>query len=64
MRPEARAAARAAAVASGKKAKADADAVKKANKAKGAVNVAQGKSRISSKQGNKGAQQKVQPSSR
>lgn len=65
MRPEARAAARQAALKEGKEKKAAAESLKKANKAKNAAAAAKGQTqRIQSKQGAKGAAQKVQAKSR
>lgn len=63
-RPEAREAARKAAIASGKEKKSAAESAKKANKAKTAANAAKGGSRITSKQGSKGAQSKVASNTR
>ncbi|TAQ85533.1 hypothetical protein B7494_g6149 [Chlorociboria aeruginascens] len=62
MRPEARVAARQAAIKEGKDKKAAAQSAKKAEKAKTAANAAKG--RVTSKQGAKGAQMKVQANSR
>ncbi|KAK1763528.1 60S ribosomal L24 [Phialemonium atrogriseum] len=66
MRPEARSAARLAAIKESKDKKAEAAAAKKAEKAKNAAQAAKGQSasRISSKQGSKGAQIKVQAKTR
>jgi large subunit ribosomal protein L24e len=65
MRPEARAAARQSAIKQGKEKKAEADAKKKAEKAKSAAGAAKGQTaRIQSKQGQKGAQQKVAANTR
>jgi len=64
-RPEARAAARLAAIAQGKEKKTAAESLKKANKAKSAATAAKGQaSRITSKQGQKGAPAKVAAKSR
>lgn len=63
-RPEAREAARKAAIASGKEKKSAAESAKKANKAKTAATAAKGGSRITSKQGSKGAQSKVAANTR
>ncbi|KFX97284.1 hypothetical protein O988_03466 [Pseudogymnoascus sp. VKM F-3808] len=63
-RPEAREAARKAAIASGKEKKSAAESAKKANKAKTAANAAKGGSRITSKMGSKGAQPKVAANTR
>ena len=63
-RPEAREAARKAAIATGKEKKAAAESAKKANKAKLAASSARGGSRITSKQGQKGAQAKVAANTR
>ncbi|KFY06141.1 hypothetical protein V491_08830, partial [Pseudogymnoascus sp. VKM F-3775] len=59
-----REAARKAAIASGKEKKSAAESAKKANKAKNAANAAKGGSRITSKQGSKGAQAKVAANTR
>jgi large subunit ribosomal protein L24e len=65
MRPEARSAARAAAVREGKEKKAAAESKKKLEKAKSAAGAAKGQTqRIQSKQGAKGAQPKVQTKTR
>jgi large subunit ribosomal protein L24e len=65
MRPEAREAARKQAIAAGKEKKAASESAKKAAKAKTAAEKAKGNaSRITSKQGSKGAHQKVQATSR
>ena len=65
MRPEARAAARSAAVKEGKEKKAAAESKKKAEKAKSASAQAKGQTqRISSKQGAKGAPSKVKATTR
>ncbi|OBT55909.1 hypothetical protein VE04_03692 [Pseudogymnoascus sp. 24MN13] len=56
--------ARKAAIASGKEKKSAAESAKKANKAKTAANAAKGGSRITSKQGSKGAQAKVAANTR
>lgn len=64
-RPEARAAARQAAIREGKEKKATAESKKKLEKAKSAVGAARGQTqRIQSKQGAKGAPAKVQAKSR
>ncbi|KAF2083143.1 hypothetical protein K490DRAFT_70127 [Saccharata proteae CBS 121410] len=64
-RPEARAAARQAAIAAGKEKKKFAeDSKKKMEKAKGAAGAARGATRIASKQGAKGSAPKVQAKSR
>lgn len=63
MRPEARTAARAAAIKESKDKKAEAAAAKKAEKAKNAATASKG-GRVTSKQGAKGAQQKVQARTR
>ncbi|KAF2839803.1 hypothetical protein M501DRAFT_991808 [Patellaria atrata CBS 101060] len=64
-RPEARAAARQAAVEAGKKQKAASESKKKMEKAKGAAGAARGQTqRIQSKQGAKGAPAKVQAKTR
>ncbi|KAL1849510.1 60S ribosomal protein L24 [Paecilomyces lecythidis] len=63
-RPEARAAARQAAIKDAKEKKAAAESKKKADKAKNAASAAQGKARIQSKQGAKGAAPKVAAKSR
>ncbi|KAH7116863.1 putative 60S ribosomal protein L24 [Dendryphion nanum] len=64
-RPEARSAARAAAIKEGKEKKADAESKKKAEKAKSAAGAARGQAgRIASKQGSKGAAPKVQARTR
>ncbi|CAI6263777.1 unnamed protein product [Periconia digitata] len=64
-RPEARSAARAAALKEGKEKKAAAESKKKAEKAKSAASAARGNvNKIASKQGSKGAATKVQASSR
>jgi len=64
-RPEARAAARQAAIAQGKEKKTAAESLKKLNKAKSAATAAKGQSsRITSKQGQKGAPVKVAAKSR
>ncbi|KAL3426591.1 60s ribosomal protein l24 [Phlyctema vagabunda] len=63
-RPEARSAARLAAIKEGKDKKAAAENKKKAEKAKTAASAAKGNNKITSKQGAKGAQQKVQANSR
>ena len=64
-RPEARSAARAAALKEGKEKKAAAESKKKAEKAKSAASAARGNvNKIASKQGSKGAAPKVQASSR
>jgi large subunit ribosomal protein L24e len=64
-RPEARAAARSAAVQEGKEKRAAAESKKKAEKAKSASTAARGQaSKIQSKQGSKGAAPKVQASGR
>jgi large subunit ribosomal protein L24e len=65
MRPEARSAARAAAIKEGKEKKAAAVSAKKAEKAKLAANAAKGQTaRVMSKQGAKGAPKKVQATTR
>lgn len=65
MRPEAREAARKAAIASGKEKRSAAQSAKKAEKAKSAASAAKGQtSRIASKQGAKGAPKKVAATSR
>jgi large subunit ribosomal protein L24e len=65
MRPEARAAARQAAIKEGKEKKSAAESKKRAEKAKNAVSAARGQaSRIQSKQGAKGALPKVSAKSR
>jgi large subunit ribosomal protein L24e len=64
MRPEARTAARQAAIKEGKEKRAAAQSAKKAEKAKTASTTAAGKSRLTSKQGAKGAPIKVQAKSR
>jgi large subunit ribosomal protein L24e len=65
MRPEARKAARDAAIKEGKEKKAEAESKKKAEKAKSAASAAKGQTqRIQSKQGAKGAPQKVQAKTR
>lgn len=63
-RPEARSAARAAAIKEGKEKRAAAQSAKKAEKAKSAAGAAKGQSKITSKQGAKGAPVKVQAKSR
>lgn len=64
-RPEARAAARSAAVAEGKQKKADAESKKRAEKAKSGAAAARGQTtKIQSKQGSKGAAPKVQARTR
>jgi large subunit ribosomal protein L24e len=63
-RPEARAAARSAAVKEGKEKKAAAESKKKADKAKSATTAARGQSAKVSKQGAKGAAPKVQARTR
>lgn len=65
MRPEAREAARKAAIASGKEKRAAAQSIKKAEKAKTAANAAKANvGRIVGKQGAKGAPKKVAATSR
>jgi large subunit ribosomal protein L24e len=65
MRPEARTAARQAAIKEGKEKRAAAQSAKKAEKAKTAAGAAKGQaSRLTSKQGAKGAPKKVQATSR
>ena len=65
MRPEARSAARAAAIREGKEKKAAAESKKKAEKAKSAASAAKGQTqRIQSKQGAKGAAPKVKATTR
>lgn len=64
MRPEARSAARLAAIKESKEKKQEAQAAKKAEKAKGAAQAAKGQGRIASKQGAKGAPVKVAAKSR
>ncbi|PMD27865.1 hypothetical protein NA56DRAFT_640617 [Hyaloscypha hepaticicola] len=65
MRPEARSAARQAAIKEGKEKRAAAQSAKKAEKAKTAASAAKGQaSRLTSKQGAKGAPKKVQATSR
>lgn len=65
MRPEARAAARQSAIKEGKEKKAEAQSKKKAEKAKSAAGAAKGqRNTIQSKQGAKGAQMKVQATTR
>jgi large subunit ribosomal protein L24e len=64
MRPEARSAARAAAIKEGKEKKAAAESAKKAEKAKNAARAAQGQAQKVSKQGAKGAAPKVQARTR
>jgi large subunit ribosomal protein L24e len=59
MRPEARTAARAEAIKAGKEKRAAANSAKKAEKAKTAASQAKGGSKVTSKQGAKGVQQKV-----
>lgn len=59
MRPEARSAAREEAIKAGKEKRAAANSAKKAEKAKTAASQAKGGKVINSKQGAKGAQQKV-----
>ena len=64
-RPEARSAARQAAIKEGKEKKAAANSQKKADKAKNAATAAKGQAaRIASKQGAKGAQPKVKATTR
>jgi large subunit ribosomal protein L24e len=63
-RPEARTAARAAAIKEGKEKKAEAESKKKADKAKSATTAGRGQGQKVSKQGAKGAAPKVQASSR
>jgi hypothetical protein len=64
-RPEARSAARAAAIKEGKEKRAAAQSAKKAEKAKSAASASKGQaSRLTSKQGAKGAPKKVQATSR
>ncbi|KAG9681381.1 hypothetical protein KCU78_g23983, partial [Aureobasidium melanogenum] len=64
-RPEARAAARAAAIKEGKAKKSESESAKKANKAKNAASAAKGQAgKIASKQGAKGAPVKVAAKSR
>ncbi|KAH8597830.1 ribosomal protein L24e-domain-containing protein [Bisporella sp. PMI_857] len=63
-RPEARSAARAAAIKEGKEKRAAAQSAKKAEKAKAAAAGAKGQARQISKQGAKGAPKKIQASSR
>lgn len=64
MRPEARSAARAAAIKESKEKKQAAAAAKKAEKAKLAASAGKGQGRLTSKQGAKGAQVKVAAHSR
>ena len=64
MRPEARTAARAAAIKESKEKKAEAAAAKKAEKAKSASAASKGQGRVTSKQGAKGAPVKVQARTR
>ena len=63
-RPEARSAARAAAIKEGKDKRAEAASAKKAEKAKSAAGASKGQSRLTSKQGAKGAPKKIQATSR
>ncbi|KAG4439298.1 60S ribosomal protein L24 [Cadophora sp. M221] len=63
-RPEARSAARQAAIKEGKEKRAAAQSAKKAEKAKTAAGAAKGNSRVTSKMGAKGAPKKIQASTR
>lgn len=64
MRPEARTAARAAAIKEGKEKRAAAQSAKKAEKAKTAAGASKGNSRVTSKQGAKGAPMKIKATTR
>merc|ERR1711939_1218376 len=63
-RPEARSAARQAAIKEGKEKRAAAQSTKKAEKAKNAAGAAKGNARVTSKMGAKGAPKKIQASTR
>jgi len=63
-RPEARSAARQAAIKEGKEKRAAAQSAKKAEKAKNAAGAAKGNARVTSKMGAKGAPKKIQASTR